>query len=258
MVAAAMSDTPYCGAAPLPTDWWLRWNGDLALVAILAMFALWCAFGPRPVVASVRRNALAGCAVAAIAWLSPLCALGVALFSARVAQHLLLALVAAPLFASAWARVSDHPVSPLRAMLGFALAFWFWHLPGPYEATLRSDVTYWAAHASLFGTAAWLWRALLDRRAPLAGLLASLATSLHLGLLGALLTLAPAPLFASHLVTAPAWGLSALADQQLGGVLCWTLGCGAFLFAGLVAASRLLREGAGLRVCTNATRASTR
>ena len=47
-----------------------------------------------------------------------------------------------------------------------------------------------------------------------------------MGLLGALLTLAPRPLFlAVHSagVTSP-WGLTPLADQQLGGLLMWVPG----------------------------------
>ena len=45
-----------------------------------------------------------------------------------------------------------------------------------------------------------------------------------MGLLGALLPLAPRPLFAAHLGTTAPWGLTPLEDQQLGGLLMWVPG----------------------------------
>jgi putative membrane protein len=42
-----------------------------------------------------------------------------------------------------------------------------------------------------------------------------------MGLLGAILTFAPEPLYAAHVVSPLLWGLSPLSDQQLGGLLMW-------------------------------------
>ena len=50
---------------------------------------------------------------------------------------------------------------------------------------------------------------------------ASFATLMHGGLLGALITLAPYPLYAWYHGRTELWGLSALEDQQLAGLLMW-------------------------------------
>jgi putative membrane protein len=42
-----------------------------------------------------------------------------------------------------------------------------------------------------------------------------------MGLLGALITFAPRPLYPPHFATTYAWGIPPLADQQLGGVIMW-------------------------------------
>ena len=44
---------------------------------------------------------------------------------------------------------------------------------------------------------------------------------MQMGLLGAILTLAPAQLYAAHALAPLGWGLSPLADQQLGGLIMW-------------------------------------
>jgi putative membrane protein len=54
-----------------------------------------------------------------------------------------------------------------------------------------------------------------------------------MGLLGALITLAPRLVYQSHALTAPSWGLTALEDQQLGGLIMWVPACAVLLIAGL-------------------------
>ena len=61
-----------------------------------------------------------------------------------------------------------------------------------------------------------------------AGAGAGTLTFVHMGLLGAVLTLADRPLFTRHLVSSYSWGLSPLQDQQLGGSLMWVPGIGLF------------------------------
>ncbi|MGH8515704.1 MAG: cytochrome c oxidase assembly protein, partial [Gammaproteobacteria bacterium] len=129
MDVVALPYIPYCGAAPVPADWWQAWNADPVVIAGLSAFALWCAIRPHlarvRVAANPRAAPLTGIAVAAIAWLTPLCAMGVALFSARLTQHLLLALVAAPLLAYGLpARSPRGGFFPLAAGCSFAAAFW--------------------------------------------------------------------------------------------------------------------------------------
>jgi putative membrane protein len=161
---------------------------------------------------------------------------------------MLLTLVAAPLIAwGAWPPRQGVEPGLAPPAIAFALALWAWHLPGPYAATFASDVAYWAMHATLFGAALWLWAALRLRAAarPDAAALAALGTAVQMGALGALLTLAPRPLFlAAHGpgVTAP-WGFTPLEDQQLGGLLMWVPGGLVFAVACVAGLALTLRGG---------------
>ena len=177
------------------------------------------------------------------------------LFSARIAQHMMLTTVAAPLIALGRPGVIPkivlqwlwpQPVQrsfrspadrPLLAASVFAAALWAWHAPGPYTATFGSSAVYWLMHLTLFGSAFWLWLALLDgAEEHLAGFaLAGFLTSAQMGLLSAIITFAGRPLYAPHLLTAAAWGLSPLQDQALGGVLMWVPA--GVIFAGALVAA---------------------
>jgi putative membrane protein len=95
--------------------------------------------------------------------------------------------------------------------------------------------------ATLLGTAWALWRAVLCApERPVAGLVALIATVAQMGMLGALLTFAPEPLYLVHLATTAPWGLSPLADQQLGGLIMWAPALVPYLAAAVVAGRRLL------------------
>ena len=189
-------------------------------------------------------------ALTTAALISPLCALSVSLFSARVGQHMILLLVAAPLLALARPRrgfgsfaCQERPkpfwiggsMSQLMASATFSGILWVWHSPAPYAGTFANPFIYWAMHLSLFGAALWLWTSIFEGER--AGSFRSIATGLfitvQMGLLGALLTLAPRPLFTPHLLTTMAWHLTPLEDQQLGGVIMWVPGCGIFLWVAL-------------------------
>lgn len=222
---------PYCGAPLVPGEFWARFNLDPLLAAALLLFAGlhgWHLARRRLPVAAP----LAGWAVAAAALMSPLCALSVSLFSARVGQHMILALLAAPLIASGLPPVRLVRSAALAAA-AFLVALWAWHMPAPYHATFRSDLVYWLMHATLFSSAVWLWRALLsldaERAFPILAIGA--ASSVQMGLLGAVFAMTNTPLFAVHKATAPLWGLTPLADQQLGGLLMWVPGLFFFLLA---------------------------
>jgi putative membrane protein len=225
-----------------------RFNLDPVLIGLLAAAALmhlW--YLPRR---EGRSLAGLGWAVASLALISPLCALSVSLFSARVGQHMVLILCAAPLLA-----IATPPVS-LRwarralwlATFTFFVALWFWHMPAPYDATFQNTPIYWAMHLTLFGSAVALWRALLRSPREIGGdvLLAGALTSMQMGFLGAILTTASRALYFPHLATTQLWGLTPLQDQALGGVLMWVPGILLFLGAAIYALGRLrtLAEGA--------------
>ena len=221
---------PYCGAPPTVATLAARWNLDPRLLVALAAIAMAYA-----VVARLRGEAFAlprwrrtaftaGWAVTALALVSPLCALSVSLFSARVGQHMVLTLVGAPLVALGLpARRSGRGRLEMIAAGAFALALWAWHSPGPYTATFRSDFVYWAMHITTYGAALLFWwtvlRALPGRLA--AGVATTVATGLQMALLGAVITWAPRALYPPHLLTTFAWGLTPLQDQELGGAVMW-------------------------------------
>ena len=232
---------PYCGAAPLPGALLERFNLDPVLIVALLLLAaihIWSVHQRRE-----RWYAAAGWVVAALALVSPLCALSVALFSARIAQHMILVLIAAPLIALALPRSAHRRDSwdLWASAAAFFVALWFWHMPAPYDATFSSVAVYWSMHITLFGSAILLWRELLHVRPEqtVDALAAGAFTSMQMGLLGAVLALAGRPLFFWHLGTTAAWNLTPLQDQQLGGVFMWVPGILLFLWAAIRALERL-------------------
>ncbi len=232
---------PYCGLPPIPAELWHRFNMDPLLILILSGCAV--AHLLRIPRGSSRVPAAAGWLVAAAAFISPLCALSVSLFSARIAQHMILVLIAAPLIAVSGPSPRPEQGTKLLWLSGgaFLAALWFWHMPVPYDATFSSTAAYWLMHTTLLGSAILLWRELLrhstDRTVE--ALSVGALTSMQMGLLGAVLTFAGHPLYLWHLTTTQAWGLSPLRDQQLGGTLMWVPGIVLFLFAALRSLSRL-------------------
>lgn len=212
---------PYCGPAPIPATLAGRWNLDpLIFLAMVALVVVWLHWGRRD---DKGRMALVGAlALIGIAFISPLCALASALFSARVFHHVILIAGLAPLLAVAlpW---RAGPLLPLSALVVLHAAIvWIWHAPDPYLWALSNDALYWAMQITLTGSAYLLWREVLS---PLTrsgtGVMALLATIMQMGFLGALLVFAPQPVYLAHFTTAQAFGLSALGDQQLAGLVMW-------------------------------------
>jgi putative membrane protein len=214
-----------------------RFNLDPVL--IVALLALGAAHIAHLSVENPRSRAYATCGwlVAAAAFVSPLCALSVSLFSARIAQHMVLLLVAAPLIALGFPRRRGLSTAwPLwTSAVAFMVCLWVWHMPTPYAATFAATTIYWAMHATLFGSGIVLWRELIDHppRHIALVLAVGLLTSMQMGLLGAVLALARRPLFYPHFLTTQAWGLTPLQDQQLGGTLMWVPGILLFLWAAI-------------------------
>jgi putative membrane protein len=230
-------DGIYCGPAPLPGALASRWNLDPVVLAGLAAMAA---------TLGRRRPGAAGVAVLALIFVSPLCALSSALFSARAVHHVLLVAVAAPLVAAALPRAT--PVSGTAAFAVATGALWVWHVPALYDLALSNHAVYWAMQATLFLPALAFWRAVLSPGTPAtAGLLLVTAGFVQMALLGAVLTFAPAPLYAIHLTAPLAWGLSPLADQQLAGLLMWVPAGLPFAVVGGVLARRGWAAGGGAR-----------
>jgi putative membrane protein len=226
----------YCGAPPDVALLWTRWNLDPVLIcgllAILAAHIVALRAAP-----TRRPFFVVGWTIGALALVSPLCALSVSLFTARVGQHLILTMIAAPLIALGLPRFKPTRVPvDLIAATAFAAAMWFWHAPDPYLATFESVAVYWTMHVTTFGAALAFWVAIVSappsRMARTVAV--AIATGLQMAFLGATIAFSPHELYAPHLLTTWAWGLTPLQDQQLGGAIMWAPA--GLIFAGAILA----------------------
>lgn len=230
--------------------------------------------------ATLRREGLcfvAGLAVLVIALVSPLHSAGGALFSAHMIQHELLMTMAAPLIVLGrpavpllWGlpEVMRKPVAhaftggvsravwsaltrPLVAFALHAAAIWVWHAPPLYDASVTSELVHTVQHLSFLLTAFLFWWSLLSSRRARgregAAVLYLFLTGIHTTLLGALLTISDSRLYSVYLdpVTRQ-WGLSALEDQQLGGLIMWVPAGIVYLAAALYLMLRWITE-SGIR-----------
>ena len=206
-----MSAIPYCGPAPDPAEALAAWNLDPILLAALA--------GAAWLLRHRSARVQAGLGLAALAYVSPICALSAGLFSARSIHHLLVVFGAAPLLAELL-RGRRVPL-PVGFTLHLAV-FWIWHLPAFYQWALSSDVVYWLGQVALLGSAMLFWAAVFRRDAfSLTATFGLVAMMMQMGLLGAILTFARFALYAPHYLTTQQYGLSPLEDQQLAGLIMW-------------------------------------
>jgi putative membrane protein len=203
---------------------------------------------------------------------SPMHELSEQLFWVHMTQHEVLMLVSAPLlvlgrpllpflwvmpapirlgmaafsrstiFRFLWGKLS----APLSAWFIFAAALWIWHAPKLFAATLDSEWIHATQHISFLAASLLFWWALLDGRGGRLGyggaLLYVFTMALHSSILGALLTFAPTVWYTPYLATAPAWHLSALEDQQLGGLIMWVPAGALLLIFTLVLMAKWLQE----------------
>jgi putative membrane protein len=211
--------------------------------------------------AGFMRAAAAAAALAALAavWWTPLTTSLPGPFSAHMVTHMTVVAAAAPLLALALAGTALDPLrrlpAPLLAVpasLVELLVVWSWHAPALHEFARRSSLGF-AAEQTMFlasALAVWLCATAPDRRAAAganeidsgdtgstsaAGVIALLVTSMHMTLLGALLALAPRPLYHAH-------AGAALVDQHLGGALMLSIGGIVYLGGGLALATTLVRR----------------
>lgn len=195
-------------------------------------------------------------------------ALSETLFSAHMAQHLLLIMICAPLFAAArpahaffrflplparrWlaalsrrrpARFLAVFLSPVALWLYFVGVFAVWHIPGLYARALANEEIHIAEHASFFLAAFGFWYVAFGHYpahalSPGARVLYVASAALLSALPGALIAIAPRPLYAAHRLGALSFGLTPLEDQQLAGLVMWIPG--GFVYMGVILGLLLL------------------
>ena len=271
------------GGQPLgPHDVWRAWSFEPAVVVGLSVTAwvylrglraLWRSAAPGHGIRRWEAGAFGGgWIVLLLALMSPLHRLGAVLFSAHMAQHELLMVVAAPLLVLGrplvplvwalpmrWRRAMGDwatagPVRgtwelltlPLVAWTLHAIAIWLWHAPALFDATLRSELIHTLQHLSFLGTGLLFWWALLRGRSGRLGRPAAVlylfTTSVHTTVLGALLTFSSRPWYSLYGSSTAAWGLTPVEDQQLAGLIMWVPAGLAYLIAALVIAASWLKE----------------
>jgi putative membrane protein len=233
-----------------------RWTdvvGVLALATLAAAYGrgvheLWARRGTGAVVSRWRPAAFgAGVLSILAAQYGPVHEAAERSLHGHMVQHMLLLLVAGPLLAAGGAGLPLTVAAPRRARRWLArlrtgasgrwlrrpinvalvaagvhtVVLWGWHLPRPFEWAEGSPVVHAAEHAC-FVAAAWLlWSTVLSPRvnrlsAPV-GFLLLFATGMPAAALGAVLTLAPAPIYSADALAGP----DPLADQQLAGLVMW-------------------------------------
>lgn len=260
------------------------WTLDLAVTVPLALSAglyaagtarLWRRAGTGRGV-SVPNALLfaAGWLAMAAALVSPLHDLSRRLFTAHMIEHETMMIVAAPFLVlsrpigamlwalpQGWRRALGSAAHrtwftafwsfitlPLTASVLHGATIWLWHAPRLFDAALEVEWVHWLQHLSFFGTALLFWWALAcPGRARHGGAVGHLfATALHTSFLGILLVFAPRLWYAA-MPAAASWGLTALEDQQLAGLIMWIPGGVIYAGAALAFAARWISGSAHAR-----------
>ncbi|HBY96887.1 MAG: cytochrome c oxidase assembly protein [Ardenticatenaceae bacterium] len=241
---------------------WTRWSWEPSILLglelavalyLVAVFPLRRRFGWAPGIE--RRQVVAfmiGLLTIFIALVSPLDFLADRyLFSAHMVQHLLLILVMPPLVLvgtpgwllrpllqrPALARVVRWLTYPVVAFGLFNVNFWLWHLPWLYQLSLESDQVHILMHLLFMATGVLSWWPVLGPLPELrlqsypARMAYLFAQTLPNTGLSVLLIFSPAVLYPAYALAPRLWGISPLADQQLGGLAMWIPGSLIYLSA---------------------------
>jgi putative membrane protein len=173
------------------------------------------------------------------------------LYSIHMVQHLLFTLVAAPLLIvgmptwllraivrRAWVRTVFRLLTrPLVALVAFNGLLLFTHWPAVVEASIGSEPLHFALHAALLGSAILMWWPIvsplpeLPPLSPPAQMLYLFVQSLAPTIPASFLTFGRTPLYPIYETFPRIWGISALTDQLVaglvmklvGGAILWTV-----------------------------------
>jgi len=231
---------------------WTGWTFDpsirLGIVLVQGVFLL--LIGPlrarfpssQPVSSKQLTYWTLGILTLIIALITPLSALAdLYLFSAHMLQHILLMLVAPPLLllgTPSWffEPLRTRPVllslarnlcNPFIAFGLFNVVFVGWHAPALYDLALYSPPTHLLEHLTIVLTAFLTWMPLLSPTVliprlplPLQVFYAFLQSIVGTAL-GAILTLAPEPIYVFYTQAARIWAIPVLEDQVWAGLIMW-------------------------------------
>ncbi|HTU42368.1 MAG TPA: cytochrome c oxidase assembly protein [Candidatus Aquilonibacter sp.] len=240
----------------LLTAWDFDWSVILGCVLILMVYFL---KGRADV--WQRISFAAGVFILFLSLQSPLDPLGdTYLFSAHMAQHLLLILLVPPLLvlgiseteARSWLKIEW--IVKAERVLGNPYVAWcagvatmtVWHVPTLYNFALAHEPAHIFQHLSFLVTATIFWWPVLhplpERRLHTGAAVAYLfAAAAENSVLGIILTFMPVGHYPAYLhpkddlgalnLIRDGWGISAAQDQRLGGLLMWVPGCSVYFVA---------------------------
>jgi putative membrane protein len=166
------------------------------------------------------------------------------LFSAHMLQHLLLTLVVPPLLlvgTPGWvlrplfarpallglARMVTHPVV---AGTLYSLTIIVWHLVPLYDLMMRNHEVHIATHLMFIVMATIMWWPVLSpspevpRATPGVRMLYLFLVGIPMQAVAAPISLADSVLYTWYAEAPRTWGISALQDQQIGGLMMWVPG----------------------------------
>ena len=174
------------------------------------------------------------------ALISPLDSLADQVFFMHMLQHVLLLDVVPILAILGLTRVLLRPLTrsigelerragllahPVFAVVLYVAVIWLWHIPAAYDDALRHGAVHLLEHTTfLFAGTLYWWHLLSPIRARmrLGGMgpvVYMASTKLLVGALGMGLAFAPSALYGYYVHRPRVWGLSALSDQSLAGII---------------------------------------
>ena len=213
-----------------------------------------------------------------LALLSPIGTFDSIFFFTHMIQHVLLIMVAAPLLLlgapvvpTLWGFSREsrrrigrlfhqgHPVHrvfsfltrPGVALALFILILFVWHYPPLYDLAQGRTLIHDLEHALFFGSALLFWWPVIHpsggrrRLSYGAAILYIFPAKIAGFVLGAGLSLTRTPYYQTYIDLPRIWGMSALDDQQLGGLIMWVFGGLLFIIPLLALVLMMMREDEG-------------
>lgn len=181
-----------------------------------------------------------------IALITPLDGLAGILFSVHMVQHVVLIMIAPPLLLLGIPAplmrlllldlkirdLLERLTNPVVAYILYNANLLLWHVPIAYEAALRNEIIHDVEHALFFYTAILFWWRVIDPTdgwLPLSNWTPAKWIYLLLAappsyFLGSVLWTSNSILYPSYAALSRLWGISALQDQQYGGLIMWFQG----------------------------------
>jgi cytochrome c oxidase assembly factor CtaG len=237
------------------------WNPTVLLIGVCALVIYAAAFRDH------RRIGWFASALAVflLTLLSPLNTLADGyLFSAHMAQHILLLLIVPALLLlslprtlslAAGPRVFAHPLIGWFAGVG---AMWFWHAPALCNAAVASRPVHALQTVSLLVLGGVFWRQILapreeERLSPPRAIFYLFSACVACSVLGIIITFSPVAVCSIYSMqpndplgmlptVRNGWGFSPERDQQIGGLLMWVPMCLIYLIAILAQLARWFAE----------------